>query len=243
MTFASLHKEDLHAVLAALPEPLRALFTSDKWSGRVIIAGGFIRAVVAGEPINDVDLFTNSKEEAEELLFAIRDEIEIVSFSTPNAHSIEGLKHPVSTPNAHSIEGLKYPVQIILAWQFRSAYECIKSFDFTICQAAIYYEAGKWHSVCSGNFYPDLAAKRLRYTSPSRVETHIGGSLTRILKHYQRGYHIDVESLGATLNGFYRALLPGIYGAHTQKICEAIDPKYEPNAVSKSIKASGIQHY
>jgi hypothetical protein len=229
MTFESLQKEDLHAVVAALPEPLKDLIISDKWSGRIIIAGGLIRAVVAGEPINDIDLFTNSKVESDELLFAIRDEIEAdVSI--------------FSTPNAHSIEGFKYPVQIILAWQFHDAYYCIKSFDFTICQAAIYYEHGKWHSVCSENFYPDLAAKRLRYTNPSRVETHIGGSLTRILKHYQRGYHIDVESLGATLSSFYRALLPDSCIA-TQKICEAIDPDYEPTQVSKSIRASGIQHY
>jgi len=56
----------------------------------------------------------------------------------------------------------------------------------------------KWLSTCSKRFYSDLAGKRLVYLSPIRNED-AGGSLLRVLKYYQRGYRIPLNSFGAVL--------------------------------------------
>ena len=89
----------------------------------------------------------------------------------------------------------------------------MQSFDFTIARAAIWWAStgtlvdnvaktetpqGVWRSTCDERFYPDLAARRLVYCSPVRIE-EAGGSLLRVLKFYQRGYNIPMDSLGAVL--------------------------------------------
>lgn len=70
--------------------------------------------------------------------------------------------------------------------------------DFTICCAAIWYERGDFTSAMHENYYSDLAAKRLRYTSPSRIE-EAGGSLLRVLKYYNKGYRIMLTSFAKTI--------------------------------------------
>ena len=74
------------------------------------------------------------------------------------------------------------------------------SFDFSISQAAFWFDAevGKWDSFCGDKFYQDLSAKRLVYLSPVRNED-AGGSLLRVLKYYQRGYRIPLDSFGAVI--------------------------------------------
>jgi hypothetical protein len=42
-------------------------------------------------------------------------------------------------------------------------------------------------------FYRDLAARRLRYTQPNRIEES-GGSALRVLKYYTKGYRITLNS-------------------------------------------------
>ena len=48
------------------------------------------------------------------------------------------------------------------------------------------------------DFYSDLAAKRLVYRAPQRNED-AGGSILRVLKFYQRGFRIPLDSLGAVI--------------------------------------------
>ena len=64
-----------------------------------------------------------------------------------------------------------------------------------------------FRSLCSGTFYQDLAAKRLRYTRPARNED-AGGSLLRVLKYYQKGYRIPLESFAGVLTRLISALDP-----------------------------------
>jgi hypothetical protein len=93
----------------------------------------------------------------------------------------------------------------------------MESFDFTIAMAGFWWNptgeeetyiensevktrpAGRWDSICDEHFYEDLAAKRLRYTCPQRNED-AGGSMLRVLKFYQRGYRIPLDSLGAVIS-------------------------------------------
>lgn len=172
-----LKREDVERVLKALPEQVVRML---RMSG-LFLAGGFIRAIVAGEKPSDIDIFSSSKEEAER-------------WSSILASSLEKGRH--STPNAITIPHPGGAIQFITRWLFNTAYEVTNSFDFTIAQALVCYDKvlNKWVGMCSEEFYPNTEKKVLRYTSPMREED-AAGSLLRVNKFLQRGYSISDEDL------------------------------------------------
>jgi len=110
----------------------------------------------------------------------------------------------IKTENAFTLLNIgRLPVQFIKRWTYTDPNLLINEFDFTIAQAVVYciYDTEDterkkpiWKSICSDYFYCDLAAKRLRYTEPKRIED-VGGSLLRMLKFLRKGYRISPESL------------------------------------------------
>lgn len=177
-----------------LPDLVRVLL-KDK-EVRLALAGGYLRSCIANEPINDIDLFSTSRE--------------VASLA---ATKIAGGQKVHKTDNAFSVRlpcGMS--VQFIHRWTFARPEQIIPSFDFTIARVAMWWEPsegesnlGRWRTLCDPRFYPDLAAKRLVYCSPIRNED-AGGSLLRVLKFYQRGYRIPLESLGAVIGRLAMAL-------------------------------------
>lgn len=177
---AKLVKTDLEFVVRRIPKDVRDLMTTNN----MFLGGGFIRETVSGGEVQDVDLFGESKDQLNsmaKLLQTKRDGSRI--HQTTNAITL------ISTP--------RLPVQFITRWVFESPELAVESFDFTVCQAVIYYDQRclRWESVISETFYSDLAAKRLVYTDPVREEES-GGSLMRVLKFIKRGYNIQPASLG-----------------------------------------------
>lgn len=179
-----LQRHDLQYVLARLPKDVRDMISSNP--GRLFLAGGFIRAVIAGEVANDIDLFGFQKQFVEtqaECFQKTREGSRI--HKTANAITVL------------SPEG-RLPVQFITRWTFAEAEALANSFDFTVCKAVVWYsaEAG-WKSICDDRFYADLAARRLHYTSPVCEEA--GGSMMRAIKYIKRGYTIQPDSLGGVI--------------------------------------------
>ena len=184
-----LNKQDLHFCVKRLPKRLKGLI--EKEEKIIIIAGGYIRSIITGETISDIDVFAGDKKTSE--VFARK--------------LINNKNDLYITDNAITIKNLYIPVQFIHRWVYDNPLNVIKSFDFSICQAAIWYDKKekKWSSQCSNNFYQDLAAKRLVYLSPDRNED-TGGSLLRVLKYYQRGYRIPLDSFGAVLARLFESI-------------------------------------
>lgn len=178
---AQLDRQDLIWALRRVPKELKELMEEPEWQGKIFVGGGFLRSTVAGEPINDVDVFVGSKEVAE--LIALK--------------LCKDKKDVYRTDNAFTVKG-KLPIQIIHRWLFDSCESVADSFDFTVCCAAFSYGSSGWTSWCDDKFYTDLAAKRLVYRSPVRNED-AGGSMLRVLKYYQKGYRIPLNSLGAVI--------------------------------------------
>jgi len=176
-----------------------------EWSERVFVGGGYLRSIVSGEKVNDVDVFVKSKEDAEllanKLAFTDKD-----IYKTDNAYTIRGFT----------------TVQIIHRWVFEKPEDVSNSFDFTCCCAVIYFNPTdkQWDSFCDERFYIDLASKRLVYRSPIRNED-AGGSMLRVLKYYQRGYRIPLDSLGAVMARMVCAI-------RLNELPEREDPEYEP---------------
>lgn len=180
---ATLSPYDLNWILRRLPR--RVVDLMKIHPRKLILAGGFIRAAIAQEPINDVDLFVPSK------LFADR---------IANELADKKGTRKIETQNATTITGYHVPIQIVHRWVYEQPEQCLESFDFTIASAAIWHDpfAGGWCSKAHRDFYADLAAKRLVYMMPDRNED-AGGSTLRTLKFYQRGYRIPLSSLGAVI--------------------------------------------
>lgn len=198
---------------------------------KLFVAGGFIRSCIANEHINDIDLFVGSKEFGRQ----VADQM---------AESFKRKAH--ETENAYTVTGGRFAIQVIHRWTFDKPEDCVDSFDFTVAQAAFWFRAeqyegtqdavaANWKSVCCERFYADLAAKRLVYTSPVREEG-AGGSMLRVLKFYQRGYRIPLDSLGAVMARLACAVkqpdaLLGKYDheAWTAKILTGLLREVDPN--------------
>jgi len=163
-----------------MPKPVFSLM---KERGKdIMLAGGFVRSCIANEPINDIDLFTSSTDKAE-----------LYAKTVANGNKI------IQTDNAFTVLGAsKMAIQFINRWTFEKPEDVLPSFDFTIAKAIIWFD-GEWKSLCDDRYYQDLAAKRLVYCSPKKKEA-AGGSMLRVLKFYQRGYRIPLDSLAAVIS-------------------------------------------
>ena len=188
-----LNEMDVQWCVRRLPKEVKALLTDHPKT--LCVAGGFIRAVIAREDVSDIDLFSDTVDNAHAM-----------------ARSLNGLKHRrlVVTENADTVYGEGLPVQFIHRWTYSEASAAVASFDFTICASAIWWNGKAWDSLCCDSFYEDLAAKRLVYLSPIRNEA-AGGSLLRVLKYYQRGYRITMPSFAAVLTRMLTAVDAGDY--------------------------------
>lgn len=175
-----LHNNDLHYVVSHLPKDIRKMMEDSA----LVLGGGFIRELIAGNKPNDIDLFgadTSTLKLAAQLLAAQRQSRLI---ETANALTI--------------VTATRMPVQFITRWLFDKPEQVIESFDFTVCQAVVWFAEGSWHSAIGADFYRDLAARRLTYTHPQRNED-AGGSLLRVRKFLARGYTIQVMSLAGVV--------------------------------------------
>lgn len=147
-----------------------------------MVGGGFIRAIVAGEPVSDVDVFADNAETVLTLLDELKKaEPTAGVFTTPNATTF------TTTP----------PIQVVRKWTFTTAEQLLANFDFSIVCAVIWFDApsGAFQSACHADFYSDLAAKRLVYTRNGIP----GGTIIRAMKYTAKGYRMPLESLAHLL--------------------------------------------
>lgn len=216
--------DDVAWAVRRLPKAIRDLL--QKHGRKVFIAGGYVRAVIAREPVNDIDLFTSSKDYGEACAKAL---------AAPEGRKPRRL---LETDNAYTVFLKPWPVQFIHRWTFDEPADAIASFDFTVAQAAMWWdeEASSWRGCCAPRFYADLAAKRLVYTEPDRDEAP-GGSMLRVLKFYQRGYRIPLDSLGAVIGRLVRGVEPSSFAERKLEkiitgLLREVDPVVDPNHVA-----------
>jgi len=181
-----LNPHDLRWCLRRMPKAVQKVLKENPSIS--CVAGGFIRSCIAGEDINDIDLFADSTQTAKAMAFDL---------STDDRGNRPARKIHESA-NALTIKDYIITPQIITRWTFPHVLDVVKSFDFTIACSLIYWDGKTWVGLCDPTFYQDLAAKRLIYRSPSRNED-AGGSMLRVLKFYQRGYRIPLDSLGKVM--------------------------------------------
>lgn len=181
---------DLRYVVGRLPLDVRTLLKEHP--AKLFVGGGFIRATVAGETPSDIDIFGHGKAHLGAVAEVLKDRRQRAKLHT--------------TKNAITLlSDNRMPVQFITRWTFDTPGELIASFDFTVCQAAVWWTGSQWASRVGDRFFMDLAARRLVYTSPIREE-EAGGSLLRAIKYTKRGYSIQISSLGAVVERLFSAV-------------------------------------
>jgi hypothetical protein len=183
--------EDLNHVVRSLPKDVRGLLKATP--GRYL-AGGFIRSIIAGEPVQDIDLFTDSTPHCHSLAVKLADERKVKPYETENAFTIAARGQT--------------PVQVIQRWVYDNPTDLCDSFDFSIARAVVWHSDDSWHSLCDEHYYADLAARRLRYMAPVRNED-AGGSFLRMQKFLRRGYKISLEECAKVVNRLMRGVRPG----------------------------------
>jgi hypothetical protein len=172
---------DQNMVLRRLPAGVRQLLKNNI----LFVAGGFIREVIAGNEVQDIDVFG------------------------PDPFVLDSLADQLATERGGRTHGTQFattvlappraPVQFIKKWNYSEPRKLLEELDFTICQACVWYEPGLgWASMCADDFYSDLAARRLVYTFPQREEA-AGGSMMRVRKFLARGYRINADSLAGVV--------------------------------------------
>lgn len=172
--YEELDEHDLRRLERALP---RAVLLVLQRHDDVRVAGGFIRSVVAGEEVNDVDVFPARSDDAQSLA----DEIARTPFLVGAAPA-----HVLKTLNAMTV--LSDPVvQVIHRWEAATPTELLDGFDFTVGAACVWWEGGRLRSLVHPRFYRDLAARRLTFISPVDGD-EAGGSILRVAKFSKRGY-------------------------------------------------------
>lgn len=204
---------DLQFALMRCPRQLLQVMKTSM-HGKIFVGGGFLRSVVAGDSVNDIDVFVSNKQDALELarMLVIRKlrlthksesngtvNIRPLAFSELDKDQVKQVERAVyATDNAYTLTGFAPSIQIIHRWTFDAGDLVAASFDFTCCAADFWWDGENWDSYCDPRFYCDVASKRLVYRAPARNED-AGGSMLRVLKYYQKGYRIPLDSLAKVI--------------------------------------------
>lgn len=176
-TYQELDGHDLRRVQTVLP---RAVLEELKLFPTLRVAGGFIRSVVAGEVVQDVDLFPGDVARAEEIAKSIASR-----FAEPPGAP---LVRVVKTLHAFTVH-FDPVVQVVHRWPAATPEDLLRGFDFTIGAACVWWDAttNLLRSLVHPRFYRDVAAKRLTFIAPADGD-EAGGSILRVQKFARRGY-------------------------------------------------------
>ena len=212
----SMNKKDLSWCVERLPDDIKQIMETH--GKKICVAGGFIRACITNDKLNDIDIFTNSKMTSE-----------ILSDSLVAS----GKYRKVTTDNAFTLlKSGRTPIQFIHRWEYESPEDVLKDFDFTLCCSSIWFDE-EWNGAVHDNYYQDIAAKRLEYTYPNRIE-ECGGSMIRVLKYYQKGYRIPLKSLSGVISRLcsgVNEVKDSISEDHLSQIILGLLVEVDPNAI------------
>ena len=142
----------------------------------VVIAGGAIRAVFAGEKISDYDVYFKNNEIKNDFIKDFSDKATVLG-KTDNAITF-----------AHCLENEKIYVQscILPNAMFEDVSKIIETFDFTCCMGA--FDCGTLQFILHSSFLPDLARRELKINVNAKYPIC---TLFRVKKYIAKGYKIS----------------------------------------------------
>lgn len=202
--------EDVRRIGARIPAELQAVMDEHP----LVVAGGFCRAVVAGEEPKDVDVFAP--------------DADVVIKAAAHLIHLAPASRTVETDNAVTVLVPGWtPVQFVRCRMVDGPRAAIDSFDFSVCQAAVSRDYGSWSGEVGEGFYADLAARRLRYMDP-KGDSSSGGSLLRACKYLRLGYHMDQEQVARLIDRLLPVLRSGTQDEASEALRNLLRSEYRP---------------
>jgi len=207
MDQTGLSDNDTRRVVQTIPKDIREMLSSN--AKVMFLGGGYIREIVAGGNPVDLDIFTDT---------LVRAQLAADDLIKRRGGEKSGTRKHVSKNAVTVITPNRLPVQFITRWTFDKPHDLVCSFDFTVCQAALWRDGktsnSEWKTLTHRDFYRDLAGRNLVYTNPVREE-EAGGSMLRVIKFVKRGYRIQVTSLGQVMTQVMTRVFNKIYMEQT----------------------------
>lgn len=161
-----------------------------------VIAGGAIRSLYTGAPINDIDIYMQNPESAERVRSIVNDHInsgtgyfskmKVMKLLWPKSRDEEFLSE-----NAWTFVNSKVGLKVQLIYKYSGKPEqLIKKFDFTNSQAVYIPQSDVL--ILPGQFKSALLEKRLEFNEDCFSPVY---SLDRMFKFVRGGYIIDRRNL------------------------------------------------
>lgn len=175
-----LEDADLKRIVYSLPEKIIDILKHNP--GDAVIAGGYVRAMVQGEHVHDIDIFVHGEKDAKEIL----DDVNLGYEKKEKLLQIDDKKITVET-------------QVSWHYPYKHPHEILEQFDYTVAKGAVWFEAGDketeagFKSICHERFYRDLARKMLVKDVDDRPEGL--ESIPRLLKYTGYGYSVEPATL------------------------------------------------
>jgi hypothetical protein len=206
----TIHQDLTANIVKALPHDVKEMMK--EIGPGICVAGGFCRDAFLGTVPKDIDVFAIDKE----TMFNAIDWFEW------NAKEYDPyLKQTVNSVSCvpdydHDVP----PIQFVTRVYYRYHVDLIESFDWSICQIALYYLSGsdRFECISTDEFARDIQQGTLHYTAPIRDEDP-GASVIRMLKLTQRGWKPTEESIARCLARFC---------AHLNNYVDYFKPSDEP---------------
>lgn len=189
----------------------------------VIIAGGAIRSVFAGEHIGDYDLYFKTKQDYDGLLAKFKkDEKYSLIFSTDNAETFVN--------DDIKIQLIKIPELIC-----KNPVEIVNQFDYTVCMGAYDFDSAEF--ILHEKFLEHLSLRELYYNIDAKYPL---ASLFRVRKYLSKGYKIsgvEIIKLGLSINNLqmnnYQDLKIQLQGIDTAFLSELTDKLMSEEYIEK----------
>ncbi len=140
------------------------------------IAGGAVRDYfMHGRVMNDIDIFVANQEIFEEVSKAIAD-----------SDTFKADPERFESKNALKFRTKLGKIDLIKLF-FPTPHDALKSFDFTVCCAAVQFPLKIIHHE---NFFIDLASRQLKF---SKILYPLS-TMRRVNRYLEKGFHIDLDA-------------------------------------------------
>lgn len=174
----------LRKLLELLPRTV--LETLKRFPG-LALAGGSIGDVLRGEMPRDYDLWWSGPRLTPKTTREIQE-----SLATPETTI-------TAVGNLLRFMSPTIKVDLVRHHPFGDTTGLVQGFDFTVCQAALFYDTHKATFVCtcSDRFYPDNC-NRVLVLNPDRNRASDGNLIFRLVKYLGKGFHILEDQVVGT---------------------------------------------
>lgn len=206
---ATLLQTDLDRIVAQIPNDL----IEEVKEKRLVIAGGFIRSILRGEPINDIDLFkvtdlspvanfdtsdpfgpAIASDPIKAEAIQLSKDINVgVFFTTDNAISFEVYGHTDANPSADHVK-----VQYIIKYTSDTVKALLQKFDFTNSMAAIWHNGISWVSMCHNDFYGAIGNSQLLFNKDFRGDRVV--LMKRFVKFTTSGWQYTIRDFAKIIS-------------------------------------------